>query len=69
MSLKDLFDKEKGVLHKVEKRMTAAEEHQKTKGDRIAVQEYEKVLVYMDKNREVYVKLKPDISRQYTRLG
>jgi len=69
MSLKDLFDKEKGVLHKAEKRLASAEEHLETKGKRQTGDEMERTLAYLDKNREAYQKLKPEFSRVYTRLG
>ncbi len=69
MSLKDLFDKEKGVLHKAEKRLATAEEHEKTKGKRHAGEELERCMAYLDKNQDSFQKLRPDFSRVYTRLG
>ena len=69
MSLKDLFDKEKGVLHKAEKRIAQAELLRKGKGDRIAGDALDKVLVLLDNNFAVYDRLKGDFSRVYTHLG
>jgi superkiller protein 3 len=69
MSLKDLFDKEKGVLHKAEKRLASAEEERKAKGDRYTAETLEKVFAYLDKNQDTFDRLKPDFSRVYTRLG
>ncbi len=69
MSLKDLFDKEKGVLRKAEKRIVHAEDLRKDKGDRVAGDALDKVLVLLDNNFAVYDRLKGDFSRVYTRLG
>ena len=69
MSLKDLFDKEKGVLHKAENRLANTEEDWKTKGDRHTAESLEKIFAYLDKNKETFDRLKPDFSRVYTRLG
>jgi len=69
MSLKDLFDKEKGVLRKAEKRLAHAEDIRKDKGDKIAGDALEKVLVLLDNNYAVYDNLKGDFSRVYTHLG
>ncbi len=67
--LKDLFNKEKSVLSKAEKRIAQAEREREERGDARAAESFERALMYLDKNEEVFERLKADFSKTYTRLG
>ncbi len=67
--LKDLFDKEKGVLSKAEKRLAQAEREREAKGEDRAAATLEKLFNYLEENRGAIDRHRPDFSRIYTQLA
>jgi len=67
--LKDLFDKEKGVLSKAEKRLAQADRDKEAKGEERAAASYDKLFNYLEESRDVFDRHKGDFSRIYTQLA
>ena len=67
--LMDLFDKEKGVLSKAEKRLAQADKDKEGKGEERAAASYEKLFNYLEENRDIIDRHRADFSSLYTRLA
>mgnify|MGYP006266895917 CR=1 FL=1 len=67
--LMDLFDREKGILSKADKRLLKADQEAEERGADRAAASYVKLLDYLEENRGSVVRLRGDLSRVYTKLG